>query len=201
MTLNEHIDVFIVVKRLRAHKFDFGLVVFLDIVNTILFGDCFFCKDIIEVSPAGNGLLLLLCLFLFDVEFLLLLRILLLVLLFLLLIGCCLLGLRNPWLRLGLWNDAVKVLVWVFLKGWRLLLRICLERRFRVCLWWWSDDRILGELRLRLTKFNHVGCLCFHTLARVGAVVIVKIICWRNIVLGVADPAKPNEPSILHLIF
>lgn len=101
MTLNEHVDIFIVVKRLRAHEFDFGLI-FLDIVNTILFGDCFFCKDIIEVSPAGNGLLLLLCLFLFDVEFLLLLRILLLVLLFLLLIGCCLLGLRNPWLRLGL---------------------------------------------------------------------------------------------------
>ena len=42
MTLNEHVDIFIVVKRLRAHKFDFGLVVFLDIVNTILFGDCFF---------------------------------------------------------------------------------------------------------------------------------------------------------------
>lgn len=74
MTLYEHIDIFTVVKSLRAHEFDFGLVVrFFDIVNTILFGDCFLCKDIVEVSPACNGLLLLLGLFLFDVEFLLLL--------------------------------------------------------------------------------------------------------------------------------
>lgn len=53
-----------------------------------------------------------------------------------------------------------------------------------------------------MIKFNHVGCLCFDTLAGVGVVVvIVKITGWRNIIVGVTDPAKSNEPGILRLIF